>query len=221
MTAPVILAFGDSNTHGTAPIRDWSVRERYALEERWTTRLRDLTGANVVAEGHPGRTTVHDDPVEGEHKNGLTALPVILESHAPVDLVITMLGTNDCKARFSVGPDDIARSIDRLLGAIAAGGYGPEGRPPVSLLVSPPPLSETGLIAGVYAGGAAKSQRLAKALAEVAAARGAWFLDAGLHVDVSTVDGVHLTPDGHAGLAAAIAPLVARCLGLPGAGPGG
>ena len=208
MTKPVILAYGDSNTHGTLPLTDWAPRDRLPHGDRWTTKLAEITDTSVIAEGHPGRTTVHDDPIEGAHKNGLAALPVALESHRPVDLVILMLGTNDCKPRFSVGPEDIARSVDRLLGVITSSGAGPDGIAPDVLVVAPVPLCEAGLLAEIFAGGAAKSHAIAAPLAEVAAAHGAWFLDAGLHAEVSPVDGVHLTAAGHAAIADGLAPLV-------------
>ena len=221
MSAPVILCFGDSNTHGTTPLTEWGRRDRWARGARWPDLLAEATGATVIAEGHPGRTTVHDDPVEGAHKNGLTALPVLLETHRPVDLVITMLGTNDCKPRFAVGAGDIARSVDRLLRMILASEAGPDGGPPKLGLVAPAPILETGLLADIFRGGAEVSRGLAAPLAEVARAHGAWFLDAAGHAEVSPVDGVHLTPDGHAALAAAMAPLVRESLELPPPGNGG
>ena len=81
----------------------WVFPAGLARDERWAGRLaRLLPDWEVIAEGHPGRTTVHDDPVEGAHRNGLTVLPALLESHRPVDVVLVMLGTNDLKERFSV-----------------------------------------------------------------------------------------------------------------------
>jgi lysophospholipase L1-like esterase len=69
----------------------------------------------VISEGLPGRTTVHDDLVEGGKRSGLEVLPAILPSHAPLDLMLLMLGTNDLKPRFSVTAAEIARSIERLV----------------------------------------------------------------------------------------------------------
>ena len=72
---------------------DLGFQGRYSRDERWSWRLqRLLPDWEVIAEGHPGRTTVHDDPVEGAHRNGLTVLPSLLESHRPIDAVILMLG---------------------------------------------------------------------------------------------------------------------------------
>lgn len=217
-----ILCFGDSNTHGTAPLTAWGERGRYAHALRWTTHLAAaLPGATVIAEGHPGRTSVHDDPIEGAHKNGLTVLPALLETHRTIDLVITMLGTNDCKARFSVTPLDIARSVDRLMGVIDASGCGPGGGAPAQIVVAPAPIVETGLLCGIFAGGAEKSRALAPLLAEVAAARGAGFLDAAPEARVSDTDGIHLTEAAHAALARKLAPVAGRAIGGALRGPQG
>lgn len=214
MSRQTVLCFGDSNTHGTRPLTDWTARGRLPAGARWPDRLAAaLVGVTVIAEGHPGRTTVHDDPVEGAHKNGFAALPALLESHRPLDLVVVMLGTNDLKARFSVGPSDIARSVDRLLAVIAASGCGPDGAAPGMMVVSPVPIMETGLLGAIFAGGADKSHHLAAPLAEVAAARGAGFFDAGSVAEVAAADGIHLSAEAHAAIANGLLPVVRDCLG--------
>ena len=123
-----LLLYGDSNTHGTMPMpmQGLGASGRFPRADRWPGRLAQLLpGWEVIAEGHPGRTTLHDDPVEGAHRNGLTVLPAILESHRPVDVVLLMLGTNDLKARFSVTASDIALSLERLVRVIRASESGP------------------------------------------------------------------------------------------------
>ena len=110
-----LLCFGDSNTHGTMPMGDLSAMGRFDHRHRWTARLAGLLPDwEVISEGHPGRTTVHDDPIEGAHRNGLTVLPALLESHRPIHAVLLMLGTNDLKERFSVNAGDIAQALERL-----------------------------------------------------------------------------------------------------------
>lgn len=98
-----IVCLGDSNTHGycadPADCADGSLR-RFNESERWTCRLQAALGEDflVLEEGLPGRTTVFDDPVE----ESLSALPYLypcLMSHAPVSLLVVMLGTNDTKER--------------------------------------------------------------------------------------------------------------------------
>ena len=100
----VILCYGDSNTHGTPPMANLGVQDRHSPGQRWPDVMAAALGPDhrVIDEGLPGRTTVHDDPVEGGMRNGLTVLPAVLHSHRPVDLLVLMLGTNDLKHRFSV-----------------------------------------------------------------------------------------------------------------------
>ncbi len=201
-----LLLFGDSNTHGTMPVPDLGALGRYARDERWAGRLaRMLPDWEVIAEGHPGRTTLHDDPIEGPHRNGLTVLPALLESHKPVDVVLLMLGTNDLKQRFSVNAGDIAMSLERLVRVIQASGAGPDGGAPGVLLVAPPPIEEAGCLAGMFAGGAAKSRALAAEVQAAAARVGVAFMDAGPLVTVSPIDGVHYGPEANLPLAEAFA----------------
>ena len=64
----------------------------------------------------------------------------------------------------------------------------------------------------MFAGGAAKSRRLGALMAREAAARGVAFLDAGTHIAVSPVDGVHYEAEAHRALGAAIAEAVTGIL---------
>jgi lysophospholipase L1-like esterase len=201
-----ILLFGDSNTHGTMPLPDLGYSQRFSREERWTTRLQHLLPDwEVIAEGHPGRTTLHDDPVEGAHRNGLSILPALLESHRPLDLVLIMLGTNDLKERFSVNACDIGLSLERLVRVILASGAGPGNGAPGVLLVAPPPIEEVGCLAGMFAGGAAKSRALAAEVKAAAGRTGVPFLDAGTLVKVSPIDGIHYGAEANPVLAQAFA----------------
>jgi lysophospholipase L1-like esterase len=209
--ARVLLVYGDSNSHGTAPMEALTTARRYGPDVRWPGVAAAALGPGwrVVEEGLPGRTTVHPDPISGVHKNGLAHLPAALESHAPIDVVALMLGTNDCKARFAVPAVEIAVSVEKLVLAIRQSFVGPDGGAPAILLVAPPPVVEAGCLAEVFAGGAAKAARLAALYAEVAARHGAAFLDAGRHAAVDPLDGVHLAPDAHADLGRAVAEAVA------------
>ena len=204
-----LLCYGDSNTHGTMPMPSLGSLGRFARAHRWTTLLQEaLPGWEVIAEGHPGRTTLHDDPIEGAHRNGIKVLPAILETHRPIDAVLLMLGTNDLKERFSVNAGDIALSLERLVREIRTSGAGPMGGAPGILIVAPPPVTETGCLAGIFAGGAAKSRHLAACIDEMAARNGLPSVDAGRLVEVSPLDGIHYEPEANAVLAAAFAQAV-------------
>lgn len=206
-----LLLLGDSNTHGTLPMADLSDTGRFPREDRWPGRLQALLSDwEVIAEGHPGRTTLHDDPVEGPHRNGLRVLPALLETHRPVDVVLVMLGTNDLKQRFGVNAGDIALALERLVREIRASAAGPGGRAPGILMVAPPPIEETGCLAEIFAGGAEKSRRLAARIKAMADRNGLPFLDAGDLVRVSPLDGIHYGPEANPVLAQAFAEAIRR-----------
>jgi lysophospholipase L1-like esterase len=204
------LCFGDSNTHGTLAMRFAGDRRRLPRDARWPHVMAQALGQDweVMAEGHPGRTSVFADPIEGSHKNGQLALPVLLESHRPLDLVVVMLGTNDLKARFGASASDIALGVEQLVTEILRSDAGLAGSAPQVLVVAPCAVQETGVFAEVFAGAAPKSRALPAALAAVAARHGAGFFDAGIVASVDPVDGIHLDAAGHqaigAGLAAAV-----------------
>jgi lysophospholipase L1-like esterase len=197
-----VLCYGDSNTHGTMPMPTLDDMGRFPPGVRWTDQLQALLpGWQVIAEGQPGRTTVHDDPVEGAHRNGLTVLPAMLESHRPIDVVLIMLGTNDLKERFTVNAMDISLSLARLVEVVRGSNAGPGGRAPGVLLVAPPPIIEVGDLGLMFAGGAAKSATLAQRIAEVARRLDVPFVDAGALIEVSPIDGIHYDEPAMAALA--------------------
>ena len=71
--------------------------------------------ARVIEEGQNGRTTVFDDETTFESRNGSVALPLLLISHQPLDLVIMMLGTNDIKFAARCRAFDASMGMERLI----------------------------------------------------------------------------------------------------------
>ncbi|MEL6168712.1 MAG: SGNH/GDSL hydrolase family protein [Pseudomonadota bacterium] len=215
MSGRAILCFGDSNTHGTLAVEGPGRLKRLPRDNRWPGIMAAELGAgfHVIEEGHPGRTTVHPDPVSGIHKNGLASFPAILETHRPLAAVVIMLGTNDLKAMFGVGPSDIARSVERLVHVARSFDGAAETGVPDITLVAPVPILEAGWLAEMFAGGAEKSRRLAPALAEAAARLGTGFVDAGTLAQVDPTDGIHLTADAHIAIGRAVAEAVRARLG--------
>ncbi|WP_322004869.1 SGNH/GDSL hydrolase family protein [Paraburkholderia tropica] len=215
MTPRTLLCYGDSNTHGTKPLNLPGVLERFAPADRWPGVLAETLGSGwkIVEEGLPARTTVHDDPIEGRHKNGLAYLRPCLESQLPVDVVVLMLGTNDLKTRFSVTPADIAHSVDVLLETLVACRAGPGGATPHVLLMAPVPIDEVGFLGAIFTGGAAKSRLLAPLYERVAVKYGSAFLDAGEVATVSATDGIHYEADQHHKLGRAVAAIVRQRFG--------
>ncbi|MBP5598543.1 MAG: SGNH/GDSL hydrolase family protein [Pseudobutyrivibrio sp.] len=131
-----VLCFGDSNTYGLKP--DGS--GRFEKTERWTGVLSEMLGHQdyeVIEEGLVGRTTVFEDSTR-QGRNGSKLLPILLESHGPVDTVVVMLGTNDCKAVYNASPKLIARGAEILLRQIRDNNSAAK-----ILLLSPIHLGET------------------------------------------------------------------------------
>jgi lysophospholipase L1-like esterase len=209
-----LLCFGDSNTWGfdcERWVRDMPA-PRFAPEVRWPGVLAAELGAGfaVIEEGHNGRTTVFDDEVEGIHRNASRYLQACLESQAPLDAVVIMLGTNDLKERFAATASDIALGAAALARTVLSSQVGPEGRAPKVLLVAPFPVGENirnspfGDIFG-YERSVEKSSLLAARYAERAAALGAAFLDAGAVVQAHPKDSIHLSAESHRKLGIAVA----------------
>lgn len=213
--ATSVLCFGDSNTYGAIPTLARVGRHRFAPDRRWPGVLRRQLGNgwDIIEEGHGGRTTVHDDPIEGVHKNGIKALPICLETHMPLDLVIIMLGTNDLKHRFSVTANDVADSIEILVRLIQRSEAGHAGSAPKVLVVAPPSMLEVDWFGQMFLGGAAKSLLFASVLRDAAKRCGADFFDAGRVVESSTIDGIHLDSDAHRVLGTELAKVVLALIG--------
>lgn len=199
---PTVLLYGDSNTFGTPPMAALGEDRRFDGATRWPGVLSAALGpgVTVIAEGHPGRTTVHDDPVEGAHRNGLRVLPAIIESHRPVDIAVLMLGTNDHKNRFALNGFDIASGAKRLVSEMLASGYVRQ-----VLWIAPPPPRERGCLAEMFEGAEARGKSVAAHMRTMAAECGVAFLDAGEVIEVDPLDGVHLSEAAHAALGRAVA----------------
>ena len=203
----VVLCFGDSNTHGTMPMPHIDASGRFGHAARWPSVMAQALGDawEVIAEGHPGRTTVHNDPVEGKNRNGTRVLAALLDSHLPLDLVILKLGTNDLKYRFHLNANDISFGVGVLIDIIRASKAGPGGAAPRVIVVCPPPIIEVGDLGLIFAGGAATSQGLSKAFARLAARYQVTLVDAGALIAVSPVDGVHYEASAQVALGRAMA----------------
>lgn len=189
-------------------------RRRHDKADRWPNVMaRSLPQDwDIISEGHPGRTAVWDDPIEGVHKSGARVLHAVLESHRPVDLVILVLGTNDLKSRFGLSAHDIALGLQRLVTEIVGSDSGPGARAPGVLLAAPVVVEEIGVLIESFAGAGPKSAALPALLKNVADRHGTGFIDLNHVAKVDTVDGVHLYASAHAAIGAAMAKAAAEQL---------
>jgi len=205
-----VLCYGDSNTWGSDP----GTGERFPEDVRWPGVLgRNLgEGYRVIEEGLPGRTTVRDDPIEGDYKNGRTYLTACLESHKPIDLITLMLGTNDLKERFGSSASDIAQGAASLADMMLRSGCGLDGGAPVVVMISPPAVVQLTDMAQMFEGAEEKSRQFPVHYERFAEQQGAEFFDASEVIVSSDVDGIHLDPGEHRKLGEAVAERIRRIL---------
>jgi lysophospholipase L1-like esterase len=160
------------------------------------------TGWRVLDEGLPGRTTVFDDPLS-PYRRGADYLPPCLASHAPLDVVVIFLGTNDLKTRLAAGPYDIAAGLGALAQTVLDSACGPDDGAPRVLLLGLPRLGPA--LSPEFAGAGEKAAGLPQHLAEQATELGVDMLDLAGVAEYSALDGIHLEPEGHAAIGRAVA----------------
>ena len=213
-----ILAFGDSNTWGFNPSNDGTgVLQRWDDDVRWTGVLQAELGPEfeVINEGLNGRTTVWDDPIE-EYRCGKDQLPAAMDTAAPFELMIIMLGSNDLKTRFGVPPKDVAEGAGVLLQRALARPNDFVNQQPKILLICPPrlgPVSRT-YFGAMFGGSEEKSTQLHPFFEAVARQYGVAYLNADEIVRSSVIDGLHLDADQHEKLGKAIAKCIRPMLGI-------
>ena len=196
-----ILCFGDSNTYGFIP--DGS--GRYDEDIRWTGLLQKRLGDkyNIIEEGLCGRTTVfHDELRSG--RRGIDLIGTIMETHYPVDVLVVMLGTNDCKTRYGASAGTIAKGIEEVINKARKA---PQKDPKV-VLISPILLGngvgEEGFDTEFDEKSEEVSEKLSEEYNKVAKKYGYTFLDASSVAKPSTTDREHLDENGHKALAVAV-----------------
>ena len=190
-----ILCFGDSNTWAYSP-HDGT---RFPPDIRWTGVLQSSLGSDyrVIEEGLNGRTTFISED-ERPLRSGSDVLPILLESHRPLDLAIIMLGTNDLKLEFNLTVAEIAQGAKILCELVMNSEY-LEDHPPEILLISPTHIGHNILPEDkeFFDQARGKSLQFAELFEKAAAELGIHFLDAAKTVKVSEVDGVHWDADQH------------------------
>lgn len=196
-----ILCFGDSNTYGYCP--DGS--GRFDADTRWIGLLQKKLGTNdrIIEEGLCGRTTVFSDELR-EGRRGLDTIGILLESHAPVDLLILMLGTNDCKTRYNASAGTIAKGLEQVITKAQKSSPHPFRLLVISPILLAPGVGDPGFDPEFNKGSELVSQNLATEYKKIAARYHADFLDAASVANASETDRQHLDALGHRLLAEAI-----------------
>ncbi|ADL36490.1 GDSL-family lipase/acylhydrolase (plasmid) [Butyrivibrio proteoclasticus B316] len=193
-----ILCYGDSNTYGYIP----ETGMRYPKDIRYPGRLQMLLGSDyaVIEEGCNGRTTIHDDPIDG-WKNGLDYLRPCLNSHKPIDILILMLGSNDLKQTFHLTAEQIAENAGILIDVIKEFTAEKQDFVPEIILVSPPEIG-AGIKYSPFYGAFTEnaideSKKFHEYYEKIADSKGCIFFNAAQYIYPSETDSLHLTPEGH------------------------
>jgi lysophospholipase L1-like esterase len=209
-----ILAFGDSLTWGFRA-GEW-MRHDYA--DRWPNVLQMGLGgkARVIEEGQNGRTTIFEDPSVLETRNGAVALPLLLATHQPLDLVIIMLGTNDIKFANRCRAFDASMGMMRLIEIVRKFSFLPAYGTPQVLIMAPPPLVPTkdAWFNDLWGHAIAESKLFAKHYADVAKATNVQFFDAGSVAKADSTDGGHLDAANTRAIGTALVPVVKEILAI-------
>jgi len=203
-----VLCFGDSNTWGYSPL-DGS---RHPHDVRWTGVLQRLLGSDylVIEEGLNGRTNVTNEE-ERPIRSGLDVLPVLLESHRPLDLVVIMLGTNDLKHDFNLSAEEIADGARQVCRSVIDCEYLVD--PPQILLISPTHVElMTEEEQDIFIGAIEKSRELARHYQVVAEDLGIHFLDASRIVVKTNLDGVHWDAGQHHDFGKALSGMIGQII---------
>ncbi len=208
-----ILAFGDSLTWGF----EAGTFKRHPFDHRWPNVLAaGIRNVSVIEEGMNGRTTVFPDPTCEAERNGAVALPMLLCTHQPLDLVIIMLGTNDIKYANRCRAFDAAMGIERLITLTKSHSFIAGFPKPQILIMSPPALCKTSdeWFNDLWGHAIEESKLFARHHKRVAEEQEVHFFDAGSVSKTDPTDGGHMTAEDTKVLGQALVTVVERILGL-------
>ncbi len=202
-----VLAFGDSLTFGASPTGEGRHDKRF----RWPDVVASKTGFEVISEGLRGRTTAFDQSTSPANLNGGALLPSLLHTHAPIELLAIMLGTNDCY--FGYGPRQAINGLTRLIEITRHHPFRstPQSAPKI-LLMAPPPMRQTadGSVTDVMI---SQSYELVGMIENTARLQNTGFFDTSKVATASPEDGIHLDAENTKAIGEAVAPLIAEMLG--------
>jgi lysophospholipase L1-like esterase len=204
-----ILVYSDSLTWGIIPF----TRKRLDFDDRWPGVMEAMLNQKqrkfrIIENCLNGRRTVWDDPFK-PGRNGLEGIEQVVEMHAPLDLIILMLGTNDFQSMHPHNAWHAAQGIASLITSVRQSPIEP-GMPRPPILIVAPPIIQTpkGPLAPKFEGAEEKCQGLGEAYAIVARELDCLFFDSSSVIRSSEVDGIHLDKAQHHVLGEAIADTV-------------
>lgn len=198
-----ILCFGDSNTFGVQPYDPAIGRARWDSQTRWTGVMQELLGSEyeVIEQGVGGRTTIYQNPNLNFPTKGNEYLNALLHSVGEIDLLVFMLGTNDCQVVFDVTAEQIVNNVIEMISSVQNEGRD-KGVDKI-LVLAPPSINEdTQYQSGSknWVGSAIKIAQVEQLLQQSCSGReneGVFFMTISDLVEPDDGDGIHLNAISH------------------------
>ena len=228
-----VLCYGDSNTYGFDPD---PYADRYPESVRWTGVLQEQLGDGfqIIEEGKNGRATGYQ-PGQGSDvpdiqeevpdavyippsQEGPQDLLARLEIHQPVDILVIILGTNDCHPSYGLTAEEVAAGMEALVNTAEswAARYSADetaasnNTGSLSIVIIAPPVMDDEILntPGISQEAAdyiRKSRAIGELYRQIAVNHNCTFVDARDGIELSPLDHLHLTEKGHAQLAQQLA----------------
>ncbi len=207
-----ILVYGDSLTWGSVP----GFPKQHPRDVLWQNVMAGELGNDyeVITDGLRGRLTAYDENLADCNRNASQTLPTALYSHAPLDLVILFLGTNDMQPHIAGTSIAAMQGMRRLVTIVQTHFAGPDISNPKVLIVAPPKLCKTHdeFYTGFFAGTIEQSYKIAEYYEQLSQEKECSFFDAGSVAQTSPIDGVHLDAENTINIGKALAPIVENIL---------
>ena len=185
-----VLCFGDSNTYGFVP----ESGKRYDKNTRWTGVLQNLLGNDyqVIEAGCNGRYAFVDGT--SIETSGCKVLPRYLSND--LDFVIVSIGLNDLQIFYQITELEIRTGTEKYISIIK------EFAPNAKIIIASPSCIKKSILSSYFSTmfdetAINRSRIFAPIYQECAKLYGCCFVDLNSIAEVSDVDGLHYTKDGH------------------------
>lgn len=167
-----------------------------AAKNGWASQLDVLRQKDKISNFSISGNTIGFDNLGKSELNALKNIEgqlKIAEQVKPIDWVVVMLGTNDCKQVFNQQQKEVSSNMQKLIRAIKNFKY--QGQRPKILLVAPPPYGSDEQLIEKYQGAGKRLEKLVPSFKKIAQREKIYFTD--LHSNLASLlmphskDGVH------------------------------
>lgn len=204
-----VLIYGDSLVFGKKP----ALAKRFDADVRFTGVVQHILGQGyeIIEEGLRARNLFGENSFFPE-RNGLDQFGPIFGSHLPLDLVVLILGTNDCNSTSNKSPEEFTQALEMYLSKIDiwCKQFSLDAIPRILVVASPyiqdAEVAKDTKIASIFGtGGEEKSKTLAPIYEEFCKKHGIDFFDANVVCSTSIGEGVHMDSENNRKLGEALA----------------